>query len=986
MAAVKMKLKEKKPGTPPSERSLRNAAEEQLVLAHQQSPDVTQQTAEELIHELQVHQTELEMQAEELRRTQLALEESRDKYLDRYEFAPFGYLTLNEKALITEVNLTGATLLGVERGTLLKAPFSKFVAEKDADEWYRYFKNVLIQEEKQICTLTLKRSDGSTFPARLESIRITGKSDGPPTVRVTISDITDIRLAEEKAGANLTKYQVLFESVPLGITVSDKAGNIVESNRMAEHLLGLPKKDQVDRQIDGREWRIIRPDGSLMPADEFASVMALQENRLIANIEMGIVKGEEDITWINVTAAPVPLEGYGVAIAYSDITDRKRTEEALQKSERFLTNIVEQIPDMIFVKDARDLRFVQLNKAGEDLLGYSRAEILGKNDYDLFPNDEAVFFTGNDRQVLLTNQVSDNPNEKILTRYKGERILHTKKIPIVDEKGVPGYLLGISEDITERKRVWDALQESERKFRNLYRYAQVGLFEISFKDLTVVACNERVATIAGFSSIEDATGKDIAHLFENPDDIKEITRIIHQEGHIDDHIIRIKNHLSGSPLWVQFSARFNHEKNVAEGSIIDITGRKRVEDELVRKNEELNAAYEQLTASEDVLRVNYTELATSQSSLKEAKDYLESLIRYANVPIISWNPELTITEFNRAFEHLSGMTREEVIGQSLAILFTDTTREKYMALIRRALMGKHLKVVEIPIRHISGETRIVLWNSTNILDTTGKVIATIAQGQDITKRKAAEEALRKFSEDLEQTVAERTSGLTDISLSLMTEIDIRLDAEKQLTKSVGEKEVLLREVHHRVKNNLQIIISLLNLQSRYIPDAATRSVFRESQNRVRAMALVHEKLYQSTDLAKLDLGNYLKFLGDNLFQFLGMKGKGITLTIDVHDISLAIDTAIPLGLMINELISNSLKYAFSDGKKGEISLAVKRQDHTLTILFKDTGIGIPSDFDWRNAESLGLRLVCSLVEQLDGTIELDRSSGTAFTIVVKEKV
>ncbi|MFA4824518.1 MAG: PAS domain S-box protein [Methanoregula sp.] len=262
----------------------------------------------------------------------------------------------------------------------------------------------------------------------------------------------------------------------------------------------------------------------------------------------------------------------------------------------------------------------------------------------------------------------------------------------------------------------------------------------------------------------------------------------------------------------------------------------------------------------------------------------------------------------------------------------------------------------------------------------------VAFFEDITERKAANEALRTFGEHLERKVIERTSDLTDINLKLMTEIEIRVDAEKQLSKSVGEKEVLLREVHHRVKNNLQIIISLLNLQSRFITDPVTLSAFKESQNRVRAMALVHEKLYQSTDLAKLDLGNYLKFLGDNMLHFFGMKGKGIMLTMDIRDISLAIDSAIPLGLMFNELISNALKYAFPKGRQGEIYVTIHQQDHTLTIQFKDNGVGIPEDFDWRNANSLGLRLICSLVEQLDGTIELDRSSGTTFTIVVNEKV
>ena len=261
----------------------------------------------------------------------------------------------------------------------------------------------------------------------------------------------------------------------------------------------------------------------------------------------------------------------------------------------------------------------------------------------------------------------------------------------------------------------------------------------------------------------------------------------------------------------------------------------------------------------------------------------------------------------------------------------------------------------------------------------------VAFYEDITDRKAAAEIIRTTGEDLERKIAERTSDLSDINLDLMTEIGTRLDGEKQLAKSMGEKDVLLREVHHRVKNNLQIIISLLNLQSRYITDEKTLAAFEGEPEPVRAMALVHEKLYQSKDLATIDLKNYLRFLGDNLFQFMDMKGRGITLTMDIKDISLAVDTVIPVGLMINELISNSLKYAFPDGRKGEISLAIHRQDHTLTILFKDNGIGIPQDFDWHNPKSLGLRLVISLVGQLNGTIELDRSAGTAFTIVVKEK-
>ncbi|MDO8872489.1 MAG: histidine kinase dimerization/phosphoacceptor domain -containing protein [Methanoregula sp.] len=240
----------------------------------------------------------------------------------------------------------------------------------------------------------------------------------------------------------------------------------------------------------------------------------------------------------------------------------------------------------------------------------------------------------------------------------------------------------------------------------------------------------------------------------------------------------------------------------------------------------------------------------------------------------------------------------------------------------------------------------------------------LRESDHITERKRAEEALKKSHDELEQRVKERTA---------------------QLTVLLNEREILVKEVHHRVKNNFQIIISLLNLQSRYITDEKNLNSFKESQNRIRAMALVHEKLYRSADLSKLDLDNYIRFLANNLFQFYGMAGKGITITMDIRDIFLTIDTAIPLGLIINELVSNSLKHAFPDGRNGEISLAIRRENALLAIEYKDNGIGIPGDLDWRNAESLGLRLVCTLVEQLDGTIELDRSAGTAFTIIVKEK-
>jgi len=206
-------------------------------------------------------------------------------------------------------------------------------------------------------------------------------------------------------------------------------------------------------------------------------------------------------------------------------------------------------------------------------------------------------------------------------------------------------------------------------------------------------------------------------------------------------------------------------------------------------------------------------------------------------------------------------------------------------------------------------------------------------------------------------------------------------AEEQIKTSLEEKKVLLKEIHHRVKNNLQVISSLLNLQSRYIKDKQALEMCRESQNRIKSMAFVHEKLYQSKDVARIDLTGYIRELATNLCRLYGVNSNAVAVKINIEDISLGVDLAVPLGLIINELISNSLKYAFPKGKKGEIRIDLRSDnDRKFTLTVSDNGVGFPKDLDFRNTKSLGLQLVCTLINQIYGTIELDRSRGTEFEI------
>jgi PAS domain S-box-containing protein len=206
----------------------------------------------------------------------------------------------------------------------------------------------------------------------------------------------------------------------------------------------------------------------------------------------------------------------------------------------------------------------------------------------------------------------------------------------------------------------------------------------------------------------------------------------------------------------------------------------------------------------------------------------------------------------------------------------------------------------------------------------------------------------------------------------------------QLQASLEEKEVLLKEIHHRVKNNLQVVSSLLSLQSEQIQDGRTWEMFVDSQARIRSMALVHEKLYQSAELARVNFGEYVRSLGAYLLRSYGEKADTVTITVDIAGTTLDIDMAITCGLITNELVSNALKHAFPLGQGGQIRIAFSQDQGRLVLIVEDNGIGFPTHIDFRNTESLGLQLVITLVEQLEGWIELDRTVGTTFRVVFSE--
>jgi len=308
-----------------------------------------------------------------------------------------------------------------------------------------------------------------------------------------------------------------------------------------------------------------------------------------------------------------------------------------------------------------------------------------------------------------------------------------------------------------------------------------------------------------------------------------------------------------------------------------------------------------------------------------------------------------------------------------------------MLALRVPVEGTPFHIISIlPASEVFGHTspwRLLLIMAVLSVVILGSVVFVLrVNNRSLALRVRVEEASRR-----EQEVAEK-------NILLKQQVARRTRAEDQIKASLEEKEMLLKEVHHRVKNNLQVISSLFNLQLGYVRDKRDIEIFKESQDRVRSMALIHEKLYQSKDMVRIDFAEYIRSLTTYLLRSHSIYPETITLEIKAGDVFLCMDNAIPCGLIINELVSNCLKYAFPGGKKGKIRIEL-RSDKNLhagnkfILMVSDDGAGFPKGLDFRNTETLGLQLVMTLVKQIKGKIELDRSGGTEFkiTFVPREK-
>ena len=345
-----------------------------------------------------------------------------------------------------------------------------------------------------------------------------------------------------------------------------------------------------------------------------------------------------------------------------------------------------------------------------------------------------------------------------------------------------------------------------------------------------------------------------------------------------------------------------------------------------------------------VVAILSEEIEQKDIKLRESQEKFRSVADSAVDGIITTDNNGKIILFNPSLKNIFGYSIDEIKGENVTLLMPDRYKQKFIDKLER-------------------------FKSTGRHEYDRKTFESVGLKKDRTEF------------PFEISIATWGSKDNKFTTSIVRDVTERKITEKLLQKSLHEKEILLKEIHHRVKNNLMIISSLLNLQSRYIKDEESKNIFKESQNRARSMALIHERLYQSTDLKKIDFGDYIRTLANDLYRAYVMDFSLIKLNVQVEDIMLDIDISIPLGLIVNELLTNSLKHAFPNHKNGKINIKFYKSNDEYILTVSDNGIGFPKNIDYKNSDSLGLRLVTSLTEQIDGKIEFKNVSGTSFSII-----
>ncbi|WP_440947659.1 PAS domain S-box protein [Methanosarcina sp. T3] len=821
--------------------------------------------------------------------------------------------------------------------------FSKSAPEGERPEMFELFKDgreippenmpsqmAAAGREVNNCELDIVSADGEIRHVLGNARPLLDEQGNPRGSVSAFIDITEREKAEEAIRlSNLYNRSLIEASLDPLVTIGPD-GKITDVNNSTETITGLSRDELIGADFS---------DYFTEPEKAREGYQRAFKEGLVRDYSLEIQHKDGHVTPVLYNASVYRDENgkvIGVFAAARDIAAVKKAEEKIQ----ILANAVESSNDAIITKSLDGI-IASWNKGAEKVYGYLAEEVLGKNISTLEPDNTK----GETKHLIEKIRQGERVRHYETLRMKKDGTIINISItlsPVFDASGKLVAISTIARDITDNKKAEEAIRLS-----NLYNRS---LIEAGLDPLVTIGRNGKITDVNGATeqvtgySRNDLVGTDFSDYFTEPEKARAGYQQVFTDGEVRNYPLEIR-HKDGHITPVLYNASVYRDEN---GEVIgvfaaarDITERKKAEEDLKKVHGNLEKLVEERT----------TQLEKAYSSLKESEEGLAEAQKMAHIGNWSWDIVTGETYWSQGLYRIFGLNPQQLsttYNDFLGYVHPDD-RDFVDNAIKKAL-NENPFGIDYRIITVSGEERTVHAESEVTFNPNNIPIRAKGIIQDITERKEAEEALANIE-----------------------------TARK-------------KEIHHRIKNNLQVISSLLDLQADKFDNPRVIEAFRESQNRVISMALIHEELYKGKGNDTLDFSTYIRELAENLFRTYSLTSKNICLRMDMEEnVFLNMDSGVPLGIIVNELVSNSLKHAFSGKDRGEILIKLcrekngkrKKEDDKATsfiLIVSDNGIGIPENLNIENIDSLGIQLINTLVDQLDGELELTRGNGTEFTI------
>ena len=950
------------------------------------------------------------------KKVEKTLKESEEKFRAIAENAIDAILIAVEKGKHVYVNPKAAELTGYSKDELVTTQIED-IAHPDEIINLKQRYNLRMVGENIPATYETRivRKDNKIVPIEISAAKTIWK--GQPAVMVQVRDITKRKKIEEKIElASLYNRSLIEASLDPLVTIGPD-GKVTDVNKATEIVTGYSRNEIIGSDFSDyftepekakKGYKKVFKDGFVK--DYPLEIQNLNGHNIPVLYNASVYKDEFG-------------KVVGVFAAARDISQIMETEKNIQ----MLANVVESTDDAIITKSLDGI-IQSWNKGAEQIYGYAAKEVIGKNISILTPKHL--------KSEILKLIEKIKKCEKIhhyeTLRLKKDGTLINVSItlsPVVDTKGKLIAISTIARDISENKKIEKKLNLASLYNRSLIEASLDPLVTIG-SDGKINDVNSATETVTGYSR-DKLIGSVFSDYFTKPVKAKEGYLQVFKEGFVRDYPLEIQ-HKDGhvTPVLYNASVYLDESRNVVGvfAAARDITEHKKAEDALRESEEKYRDIFEEsfdglfITSPDGkILDMNKKGIEMFGYSTKEEILSL-NLVEDVYADPKDRNKVLAMVNGQGSAEYevvVKKKNEDRMITRcSLTAVKDKGVITSYRGVIRDITKSKK---AENDIIHAKEE-----WENTfdavpdliAILDTNFRVVRAnnaMADRLNVTPEETvgitcyevvhgmnSEPSFCPYSKLLEDgkehtaEVHEQVLGgdfIVSVSplhdndgklsgvVHVARDITRRKKTENEIKKSLDEKEVLLREIHHRVKNNLQIIASLLNLQES--ENEEVTDILRESMGRVKTMATIHEKLYESPSLNEIDFKEFTEKLVYDILYSYGIQTGTIKTELCIENIKFNIDTAIPLGLIINELVTNSIKYAFPlDG--GTITIKLRTILNNFELIISDNGIGIPKNIDPRNTTTLGLRLVTTLINQLEGKLKININNGTEFKIIFKK--